>query len=77
MDKGPVLVAAIVAIAVTVGIMDSGPSTGGGINPARAWCPAIVSGDGDHRGVWVYIIGPLLGGLLAGLLDLFLLDGFE
>jgi MIP family channel proteins len=40
--------------------------TGAGMNPARSLGPAIVSNTWDS--FWLYIIGPLLGGLIAGLL---------
>jgi MIP family channel proteins len=47
-------------------ILVAGPLTGGALNPARAFGPAIVSK------VWVghiaYWIGPILGAVLAGLL---------
>jgi MIP family channel proteins len=41
-----------------------GPSSGGSFNPARSLDPAIWAGElGD---VWIYIVGPLLGAVLAG-----------
>ena len=43
--------------------------TGTSVNPARSIGPALVaafSGNGVPMGaVWVFIVGPLLGGLLA------------
>lgn len=48
------------------------PYTGSGMNPARAFGSALVSGKlmpGIH---WVYWAGPLLGGALAGILYDFL-----
>ena len=50
-------------------VMCFGPLTGAGVNPARALGPAIVGeafgGVGDF--VVAFILGPLVGGLLAGI----------
>jgi aquaporin TIP len=64
-----------VAIGLTVAldIMAIGPITGGAMNPARAFGPALVGGAwADH---WVYWVGPIAGGVLAAFLQhAFLLD---
>ena len=41
-----------------------GPITGGAFNPAVAIGHNVISG--SIGGVWIYLVGPLLGGLLAG-----------
>ena len=41
-----------------------GPASGGSFNPARSLDPAIYNGEfGD---VWIYLVGPLLGGAIGG-----------
>lgn len=41
-----------------------GPMSGGSFNPARSITPAII--DGHFTDQWIYIIGPLIGALIAG-----------
>jgi len=41
----------------------AGPITGASMNPARSISPAIVSGHLEH--LWLYIVAPILGALLA------------
>ena len=57
----PVAVGAALAVAVFI----AGPVTGGAVNPVRALGPALV--DGQLPNIWIYIVGPLLGGLAAAL----------
>jgi glycerol uptake facilitator len=62
------------AIGTTLGfiVMVGGPLTGGSFNPARWFGPALVSGEwGD---VWPYLLGPILGSLLAAAVYRFVLE---
>jgi glycerol uptake facilitator-like aquaporin len=49
-----------------VGVFIAGPVTGGSVNPARSLGPMVVAG--DLTSVWLYILGPIIGGVLGGLL---------
>jgi len=49
-----------------------GPLTGGCFNPARWFGPALVSN--EWGGVWPYIVGPLVGGLIAALIYKFVIS---
>lgn len=60
-----------IGLTIALDIMAIGPLTGGAVNPARSFGPALVSGAWDNQ--LVYWVGPLLGGALAGLVMHFLL----
>lgn len=55
-----------IGLTVAMGILFGGPLTGAAMNPARVFGPALVSGHWNHH--LVYWIGPLLGGIVAGLI---------
>ena len=63
------------AIGTTLGfaVMIFGPLTGGSFNPARWFGPALI-GD-EFGGTWPYLIGPLVGALLAALMYRFVIAG--
>lgn len=72
--RGPKIGGLAIGLTVTIGILVAAPFTGGALNPARAFGPALASGDllfngwsyfGNHL---VYWFGPLSGGALAGLI---------
>ena len=46
-------------------ILMGGPLSGGAMNPARWFGPALVSGTWDNW--WVWIVGPVVGGAIAAL----------
>jgi MIP family channel proteins len=66
-QRAPATIAPIaVGFALAVGVFIAGPVTGGSLNPARSLGPMIVAG--DLTSFWLYILGPILGGVLAALL---------
>lgn len=62
------------AIGTTLGfiVMVGGPLTGGSFNPARWFGPALVGN--EWGGVWPYLVGPIVGSLLAAAVYRFVLE---
>lgn len=52
-----------IGLMISLDILFMGPLTGGAVNPARWFGPALVSGTWTNS--WVWIVGPLLGGAAA------------
>jgi aquaporin Z len=48
---------------VALEAMFAGPVCGASMNPARSFAPALVSGHFEH--IWVYLLAPVLGAVLA------------
>ena len=67
-DTRAVGVVAALAIGAAVGCdaLFGGPLTGAAMNPARSFGPALASG--TWTDFWVYLAGPIAGGLTGGLL---------
>ncbi len=71
------------AIAIIISVL--APLTQAGLNPARDLGPRLVSYfagwgqvaiPGPHQGFWIYILGPITGGLVGGgIMSLFTKDG--
>ena len=61
-EKG---ITAGLAIGMTVLLLAlfGGPVTGASMNPARSFAPAVVSGELDA--LWLYLIAPIVGALIA------------
>ena len=60
--RGPLAV----GFALACGVLIAGPVTGGSVNHMRTLGPALVAGHFDA--VWVCIVSPIAGGVLAALL---------
>ena len=68
-EWGPLTIGLTFAFCVLI----FGPLTGGCFNPARWFGPALVGN--EWGGVWPYIVGPLVGALLAASDLQFVIDG--
>jgi len=55
-----------IGMTLTFCILMGGPLTGASLNPARSIGPAVATGNFEN--LWVYLVGPVLGGVVAGLL---------
>jgi MIP family channel proteins len=56
----PVAIGGFIFLAATA----VGPFTSGSFNPARSLAPAIVAG--DYSQIWIFLVGPLVGGAIGG-----------
>ena len=48
--------------------------TGTSVNPARSFGPAVIVGGDQLKGLWVFIVAPLVGGVLSAFCYKFLAD---
>lgn len=60
----------VIGLTLTVVHLIGIPITGTSVNPARALGPALVIGGTALNQVWLFILAPLVGGAIAGLLHL-------
>ena len=65
------------AIGSTLGflVMIFGPLTGGSFNPARWFGPALIGDTLDGSDIVPYVLGPIVGGLLAAAVYKFVISG--
>lgn len=54
-----------VGTAVTIGALFGGQFTGGSMNPARSFGPALIHNVWTHH--WIYWLGPIIGALIAAI----------
>ena len=54
-----------IGLTVVSNVLIGGPFTGGSMNPARSLGPALFAGGAALSNYWVYVVGPLLGAVLA------------
>ena len=64
--RGTKLAPLFIGLTITIGVLAGGPITGAALNPARAFGPALANAFWKDQ--IVYWVGPLAGGLAAGLL---------
>jgi MIP family channel proteins len=68
-DRAPwsgVLAPVAIGLFIFTAASVAGPLSGGSFNPARSLTPALIAG--HFSNLWIYIVGPLAGGALGGLL---------
>lgn len=53
----------VIGVMITGMILFSGPISGGSFNPARSFAPALLSG--NFSALWIYILAPTAGAILA------------
>ena len=59
----PVAIGLALAVVHLIGI----PLTGTSVNPARSFGPALIVGGDALKQVWLFIVAPLVGGIVAAL----------
>ena len=64
--RGPKIGGLAIGFVVAADILAIGPLTGGSMNPARSFGPAVASG--IYEAQLLYLIAPVVGALVAGLL---------
>jgi MIP family channel proteins len=63
----------VIGLTLGLDVMIFGPLTGGAVNPARWFGPALI---GNHfSDTWPYVVGPAVGATLAALLYRFVIAG--
>jgi MIP family channel proteins len=60
-----------IGLALALPVMVFAPLDGGSFNPARSFGPAIVSG--EFADFWVYVVGPVIGAVLAAFTYVYLI----
>jgi MIP family channel proteins len=71
-DRAPwkgVMAPFLIGLVVFTGAIAVGASSGGSFNPARSIVPAVYNGEWDD--MWIYLVGPLAGAIVAGALSMY------
>jgi MIP family channel proteins len=66
-DRAPwkgVMAPLLIGLFIFTAAVAIGPASGGSFNPARSFDPALFNGNFDD--LWIYVVGPLAGGLIGG-----------
>ena len=75
-DRAPwkgVMAPLLIGLFIYTAAVTVGPASGGSFNPARSLDPVLYNQEwGD---VWIYIVGPLAGGVLGGAIWTYLVAG--
>ena len=61
--RAPKVGGLFIGLAVALGVLMGGPISGTAMNPARHLGPALLGG--GLQNIWIYWVGPVLGGILA------------
>ena len=61
--RGPKCGGLFIGLTVALDILMGGPVSGAAMNPARHLGPALLGGGLQH--IWIYWLGPIIGGVLA------------
>jgi len=69
-QPGALITGLIAGAVVTIEAIFGGPISGASMNPARSLAPAILSG--CTEGLWLYLLAPTLGSLVAFILGKFI-----
>ena len=54
-----------IGLTVVFDVLIGGPVSGGSMNPARSLGPALFAGGAALANYWIYVVGPILGALVA------------
>ena len=66
-DRAPwkgVMAPLLIGLFIFTAAVAVGPASGGSFNPARSFDPALFNGNFDD--LWIYLVGPLAGGVIGG-----------